>query len=81
MRIFQTIHIHFIHNIYFEKKACQCVKLQLAKLGLDTEFAQCQIQQINEQDWKDVRRKYWYNREIYYLPIATWNKEFLVSSA
>mmetsp|Transcript_16464 Transcript_16464/g.21823 ORF Transcript_16464/g.21823 Transcript_16464/m.21823 type:complete len:438 (-) Transcript_16464:222-1535(-) len=68
-------------NLFFHGVACQCVKLQLAKLGLDTEFAQCQIQQINEQDWKDVRRKYWYNREIYYLPIATWNKEFLVSSA
>ena len=35
-------------NLFFHGVACQCVKLQLAKLGLDTEFAQCQIEVKDE---------------------------------
>ena len=42
-------------------------------LGLDTEFAQCEIQ-VDEKDWEGVRRKYWHGRNTYYLPIVTWKK-------
>jgi len=49
---------------------------ELAKLGLDTEFAQCQIQ-VSRKEWEGVRRKYWHGRDTYYLPIATWNKDAL----
>ena len=62
-------------NLFFHGVACQCVKLQLAALGLDSEFAQCQFQGVKEKDWEGVRRKYWHGRETYYLPIVTWTKE------
>ena len=51
-------------------KACQCVKLQLAKLGLDCEFVACEIK-VDDKEWDGVRRKYFHN-DTYYLPIATW---------
>lgn len=62
-------------NIFFHGVACQCVKLQLGKLGLDTDFAACEIK-VNEKEWSGVRRKYWHN-DTYYLPISTWNKDYL----
>ena len=31
-------------NLFFHGVACNCVKIQLAHLGLETEFAQCEIQ-------------------------------------
>ena len=57
--------------------ACQVVKLQLSKLGFDSEFLQCQIQVNDDQVWEGIRRKYWHNRDVYYLPRVTWNQEFL----
>jgi len=63
-------------NLFFHGVACQCVKLQLGKLGLDSEFVMCDIQ-VKESEWEGVRRKYWHGREQYYLPIVTWNKEHL----
>ena len=59
-------------NLFFHGVACNCVKIQLSHLGLETEFAQCEIQ-VNEKEWEGVRRKYWH-RDTYYLPIATWRK-------
>ena len=60
-------------NLFFHGVAANCVKIQLSHLGLDTEFAQCNIE-IDEKDWDGVRRKYWHGRNTYYLPIATWKK-------
>ena len=60
-------------NLFFHGVAANCVKIQLSHLGLDTEFAQCEIN-IDEKDWDGVRRKYWHGRNTYYLPIATWKK-------
>lgn len=57
--------------------ACQCVKLQLSNLGLDSEFAPCEIQ-VKEKEWDGVRRKYWHGRDTYYLPIITWNNNFII---
>ena len=57
--------------------ACQVVKLQLSKLGFDSEFLQCQIQVNDDKVWEGIRRKYWHNRDVYYLPRVTWNQEFL----
>lgn len=54
--------------------ACQCVKLQLAHLGLEAEFLPCQIQ-VKESAWDGVRRKYWHGRDTYYLPKVTWNPQ------
>jgi hypothetical protein len=31
---------------------------------------------VNDNDWEDVRRKYWFG-STYYLPIITWNKELI----
>ena len=61
-------------NLFFHGVACNCVKIQLAHLGLETEFAQCEIQ-VKEEEWQGVRRKYWHGRDTYYLPIATWKQD------
>jgi hypothetical protein len=53
------------------------VKLQLSHLGFDSEFLTCQIEANQDQVWEGVRRKYWHNRDTYYLPRITWNQEFL----
>ena len=58
--------------------ACQCVKLQLGQLGLDTEFLPCEIQ-VKDSEWEGIRRKYWHGRDTYYLPRATWKPEALTS--
>ena len=63
-------------QILFPTTACQCVKLQLAQLGLDSEFLPCQIQ-VKESAWDGVRRKYWHGRDTYYLPRVTWNPQAL----
>jgi len=57
--------------------ACNVVKLQLDRLGFDAEFLQCQIQTNDDKVWDGIRRKYWHNRDVYYLPKVTWNDEFL----
>lgn len=61
-------------NLFFHGVACQCVKLQLAHLGLEAEFLPCQIQ-VKESAWDGVRRKYWHGRDTYYLPKVTWNPQ------
>jgi hypothetical protein len=53
------------------------IKLQLGKIGFDSEFLQCQIQVNDNKVWDGVRRKYWHGRDVYYLPRITWNQEFL----
>lgn len=65
-------------NIFFHGVACNCIKIQLSQLGLDCEFLSCQIQTPDQNEWNGIRRKYWYqHRDIYYLPIFTWNQSFL----
>jgi len=65
-------------NIFFHGVACQCVKLQLSQLGLDSEFLPCEIQ-VKDEVWEGVRRKYWHGRDTYYLPRITWNQEYLTT--
>lgn len=65
-------------NLFFHGVACQCVKLQLSQLGLDSEFLPCEIQ-VKDQVWEGIRRKYWHDRDTYYLPKCTWNAQFLAT--
>jgi len=60
-------------NLFFHGVACNCVKVQLSHLGLDAEFASCEVQ-VKEEVWKGVRRRYWHGRDTYYLPIVTWRE-------
>lgn len=70
-------------NLFFHGVACNVVKLQLSKLGLDTEFLQCQMTAPPDRDtgtsktWEGIRRKYWHGRDVYYLPRSSWSQEFL----
>eukprot|EP00529_Nitzschia_sp_RCC80_P023267 CAMPEP_0113444748 /NCGR_PEP_ID=MMETSP0014_2-20120614/2828_1 /TAXON_ID=2857 /ORGANISM="Nitzschia sp." /LENGTH=476 /DNA_ID=CAMNT_0000335773 /DNA_START=192 /DNA_END=1622 /DNA_ORIENTATION=- /assembly_acc=CAM_ASM_000159 len=65
-------------NLFFHGVACNVIKLQLSRQGLDSEFLQCQMEAPNSSKiWQDVRRRYWHGRDTYYLPKVTWNKEFL----
>jgi type IV protein arginine methyltransferase len=71
-------------NLFFHGVACQCVKLHLASLGLDSEFAPCELQgnhnAFNDPSvWENVRRRYWHGRDTYYLPIIKWNEQFLAT--
>lgn len=63
-------------NLFFHGVACQCVKLQLHQLGLETEFLPCEIQ-VNSKEWEGIRRRYWHDRDTYYLPRATWRPELI----
>ena len=65
-------------NLFFHGVACQCVKLQLGQLGVDCEFLPCEIQ-VKDEVWEGIRRKYWHGRDTYYLPLATWNPQFLTT--
>ena len=64
-------------NLFFHGVACNVVKLQLSQIGFDTEYLQCQIQANSDKVWDGVKRKYWHNRDTYYLPRITWNQEVL----
>lgn len=68
-----------IHSFdpFFVSVACQVIKLQLGKLGFDSEFLQCQIEVNDNKVWDGIRRKYWHGRDVYYLPRITWNQEFI----
>ena len=65
-------------NIFFHGVACQCVQVQLASIGLDSEFVSCEIQ-VKDEVWENIRRKYWHGRDTYYLPIVKWNANFLAT--
>lgn len=65
-------------NLFFHGVACQCVKLQLSHLGLDSEFLPCEIQ-VKDSVWEGIRRKYWHGRDTYYLPVCKWNQKYLES--
>ena len=65
-------------NLFFHGVACQCVKLQLSQLGLDSDFLPCEIQ-VKDEVWEGIRRKYWHGRDTYYLPRCTWNPQYLAT--
>lgn len=65
-------------NLFFHGVACQCVKLQLLQLGLDSDFLPCEIQ-VKDEVWEGIRRKYWHGRDTYYLPRCSWNVNFLTT--
>jgi len=41
-------------NLFFHGVACQCVKLQLSQVGLDSEFLPCEIQ-VKDEVWEGIR--------------------------
>eukprot|EP00954_Amorphochlora_amoebiformis_P015327 1201799-Amorphochlora_amoeboformis.AAC.1 len=55
-------------NIVFQGVMCQVVQIELAKFGIDAQFAECDIN-IGEKDWQGVNRKYFWSN-TYYLPIC-----------
>ncbi|KAL3817400.1 hypothetical protein ACHAXA_011029 [Cyclostephanos tholiformis] len=65
-------------NLFFHGVACSCIKAQLSHMGLDAEFAQCEISSNAagaDETWEGVRRRYWHGRSTYYLPVITWKKK------
>jgi protein arginine N-methyltransferase 2 len=46
-----------------------CAQLELGGLGLSCEFVPVPIE-VAEEEWQGVARKYWHNRDTYYLPVA-----------
>ena len=68
-------------NLFFHGVACNTVQIQLSSLGLDTEFLSCEIVQADSIDWEGVRRPYWHGCDTYYLPVSTWNAEYLTTGS
>ena len=71
------VSVVYNHVSLYVIPACNVVKLQLSQLGFDCDFLQCQIEANNDKVWEGVRRKYWHDRDTYYLPRITWNQEYL----
>ena len=57
-------------NPFFHGVACEFIKTELAKLGLETTFVPLQVDQIQHDTWDGVKRRYW-QFDCYHLPIAT----------
>eukprot|EP00939_MAST-03C_sp_MAST-3C-sp1_P001982 g1982.t1 len=58
------------HNVFFQGVMCQIVKLELAELGLSTQFIPVPVNSSPDSDtWKGVKRKYFHN-DTYFLPIC-----------
>jgi protein arginine N-methyltransferase 2 len=56
-------------NPFFHGVACEFIKTELAKLGLETTFVPLQVDQIQHDTWDGVKRRYW-QFDCYHLPIA-----------
>lgn len=56
-------------NAFFHLVYCEIVKLELKGLGLTVQFVSLPLNVQNEDIWKSVRRRYWWNN-VYYLPFA-----------
>lgn len=54
-----------------------CSNFKLISSYIST-YTACEIQ-VDENDWEGVRRKYWFGRDTYYLPIITWNKDHVAN--
>lgn len=63
-------HSPFFHSVY-----CQLVSLELAHLGLKTQFVPLPVAQcLDGETWEGVRRKYW-QLDTYYLPVCYWDDD------
>ena len=59
-------------NVFFQGVACQVVQLELAKLGLTTEFRRLPLARLEGKVWEGVKRRYWHDREEYFMPVSRW---------
>ena len=63
-------------NVFFQGVISQIIKCYLQSISssssssLHIDFYPCEIQ-INNKEWKDVKREYWFDN-TYYLPVVTW---------
>ncbi|KAL3677392.1 hypothetical protein R1sor_027340 [Riccia sorocarpa] len=57
-------------NAFFHLVYCQIVKLELAGLGIETEFISLPVRKcLEEETWKGIQHKYW-QLETYYVPFC-----------
>lgn len=57
-------------NAFFHVVYCQLVALELAQLGLTTQFIPLPVKDcFNEETWKGIYHKYW-QLDTYFLPVC-----------
>ena len=61
-------------NVFFQGVACQVVQLELEQLGLATEFRPVKLAPLQGKVWEGVKRRYWHDREEYFMPVSRWIK-------
>ncbi|EFJ15138.1 hypothetical protein SELMODRAFT_118824 [Selaginella moellendorffii] len=63
------------HNAFFHVVYCQLVALELAQIGLTTQFIPLPVRScLDEKTWEGVREKYW-QLDTYFLPAAQAEEE------
>jgi len=58
-------------NTFFHGVACEFVKVQLERLGLQVDFVPIAVDAMGDSTWKDSKRRYWLF-DTYHLPLARW---------
>ena len=59
-------------NPFFHGVACEFIKTELEGLGLTTTFVPLKVDQVAEDTWDGVRRRYW-QFDCYHMPICTFS--------
>ena len=57
-------------NPFFHGVACEFIKTELDAIGLETTFVPLKVDQIHDDTWDGVKRRYW-AFDCYHLPICT----------
>lgn len=62
-------------NAFFHVVYCQLVALELARLGLSTQFIPLPVKDcLDENTWLGVYHKYW-QLDTYFLPVCQYSEE------
>ena len=56
-------------NFFFQAVYAQIITLELARMGIEAEFAQLEIRRPEGDTWEGVRSKY-FDATTYYLPVC-----------
>ncbi|KAJ3032277.1 hypothetical protein HDV00_007734 [Rhizophlyctis rosea] len=56
-------------NPFFHDVACRMVELDLADIGLETEFVETNVEELGDEVWQGMRRAYW-SLPVYRVPVC-----------
>lgn len=67
-------------NAFFHRVAALSLKRRLAGHGMAVAFRRWPIE-VEEEEWRGIRRRYWHDSKEYYAPHATWTEGALRDGA